>query len=123
MKTALILLLSFGVVCVAVAQHQQSKPQSGSSQDVKQLESVTWNLKDHKLVWVVQNGSVANGRFEGKSSDRYEISPNDAVMAFSEQHRGFSTQEAAALQRLLDTLSLYCAESVIWWDHGEGEKL
>jgi hypothetical protein len=24
------------------------------------------------------------------------------------------------LHRLLDTLSIYCAQSVVWWEHGEG---
>ena len=121
MKTAAILLLSIAVVCVAQRQGPNQQPGTGS--DVKQLESVTWNLKDHKLIWTVQSGRMANGRFESRSSDRHEITPNDAVMMFDEQRRGFSHQEAVALQKLLDTLSLYCAESVIWWDHGEGKKL
>ena len=115
MKMAIILLLSAGAV--GVAQRQESV------RDVKQLESVTWDLNAHKLTWVVRTGTMANGRFEGGTSQSYEISPGDAVMKFSDQRRGFSPQEAAGVQKLLDTLSLYCAESVIWWDHGEGVKL
>ena len=80
-------------------------------------------MKAHKLIWVVQTGSVSNGHFEKASSDQYEITPTEAEMAFSKERRGFSHQEAVALQRLLDTLSLYCAESVVWWEHGEGVKL
>jgi hypothetical protein len=44
-------------------------------------------------------------------------------MAFSNEKRGFTQEEAASLHKLLDTLSLYCAESVVWWDQGEGERL
>jgi hypothetical protein len=121
MRIAAILLVFMGAVCVA--QRHEFKPQPDAGPAVKQLESVTWDLKTHKLSWVVQNGKMANGRFESQSSDKYEISPNDAVMAFSDQRRGFSPQEAAGVQKLLDTLSLYCAESVIWWDHGDGVKL
>ena len=115
MKIAVILLLSAGAVGVA----QRQEP----ARDAKQLESVTWDLNAHKLTWVVRTGTMANGRFEGASAESYEISPNEAVMKFSDQRRGFSPQEAAGVQKLLDTLSLYCAESVIWWEHGEGVKL
>jgi hypothetical protein len=118
MKTGVILLLMIGVVCTA-----QLQKSDGSATPAKRLESVTWDLKSHKLQWMVQNGKVANGQFEGESTDRYEISPNDGVMAFGGQRRGFSPQEAIAVQKLLDTLSIYCAESVIWWDRGEGVKL
>src|SRR4051794_13103581 len=109
LKTAAILLFAIGVVCVGQSQ----------APEMKRLESVTWDLKEHKLMWVVQKGTMTNGHFGGSSVDRYEISPNEAVMAFADQRRGFSPQEAAGVQKLLDTLSLYCAESVIWWDHGE----
>ena len=44
-------------------------------------------------------------------------------MAKSEEQRGFGEQEAVALHKLLDTLSLYCAESVVWWDRGQGRPL
>jgi len=37
-----------------------------------------------------------------------------------DEERGFDGKEAVSLHRLLDTLSLYCAESVVWWDEGEG---
>jgi hypothetical protein len=113
-KTALILFISFGAISCA----QEKKPDA-----LKRLESVTWDLKNHKLVWVVQKGSEVNGKFVASSEDRYEISPDDAIMAFSEEKRGFTEQEAASLHKLLDTLSLYCAESVVWWDQGEGEKI
>jgi hypothetical protein len=117
MKTTAFLLLSLAVICVA----QHSKPEP--SHEVKQLASVTWDLSTHKLTWVVQTGTIANGEFRQAASSSYEISPRDAIMAVQDERRGFSQQEAAAVQQLLNTLSVYCAESVIWWDHGQGEKL
>jgi hypothetical protein len=111
MKTALVLLLSFA----AVAGAQEKK-----TAERKRLASVTWDLESHKLVWEVQTGSYVDGRFVPANSGKYEISPDDAVMAFSEERRAFTGEEAAALRRLLDTLSLYCAESVLWWDQGQG---
>ena len=44
-------------------------------------------------------------------------------MTFAEEKRGFTEEEAASLHKLLDTLSLYCAESTVWWDQGKGVKL
>src|SRR5262249_12464698 len=70
-----------------------------------------------------QTGSVKNGEFQATSSEKYEISPDEAIMAFADEKRGFTQAEAVAVRKLLDTLSLYCAESVIWWDQGKGVKL
>ncbi len=44
-------------------------------------------------------------------------------MKFADEQRGFTREEATSLHKLLDTLSLYCAESVIWWDQGQGEPV
>lgn len=111
MKTALVLLLS--VTAFGWAQDQPS-------QQTKRLQSVTWDLNSHKLVWVVETGTKVNGEFVPSSTDKYEVSPDDAVMAFADQKRGFGEDEAANLHHLLDVLSLYCAESVVWWDEGQG---
>ncbi|MCL5744978.1 MAG: hypothetical protein M1541_13805 [Acidobacteria bacterium] len=126
MKTAAILFISMAAVSCA----QEKKPDSNNnnnkapqSTDKRRLESVTWDLKSHKLVWVVQRGSDQNGKFVANKSDRYEISPDDAVMSYLNEKRGFTQQEASSLYKLLDTLSLYCAESVVWWDQGEGVPL
>jgi hypothetical protein len=64
-----------------------------------------------------------DGKFVASSSNKYEISPDKAVMAFADEKRAFTEEEAASLHRLLDTLSLYCAESVIWWDQGQGDPI
>jgi hypothetical protein len=114
MKTILVLFLSVAAIACA----EDKKPEGK-----KRLESVTWDLKAHKLLWVVQTGSEKNGQFVTESTERYEISPDDAVMAVEEERLGFTREEAASLHKLLDTLSLYCAESVVWWDQGQGEKL
>ena len=90
---------------------------------MKRLNSFTWNLETHKLVWVVQSGEQVDGKFVSASTQRYEISPDDAVMAFSNEKRGFTDKEAESLSRLLDVLSMYCAESVIWWDQGMGDPI
>ena len=112
MKTLAVWLLFTAAVCA-----QSPAPET------KRLSSVNWDLKSHKLVWVVQNGTVVNGEFRTTSSDTYEISPDKAVMAYADEKRGFTAEEAAVLHKLLDTLSLYCAESVVWWDRGQGVKL
>lgn len=120
MKSVIVLMLS--LVGVACAQENQPKPQTKTTEK-KRLESVTWDLRTHKLIWVVAHGSVQNGNFVSTGTDRYEISPEDATMTYGKESRGFTTDEAASLHKLLDTLSLYCAESVVWWDKGEGEKI
>jgi hypothetical protein len=124
MKTALILLCSLSVAAFAAdpkpALAKNSVPESGQ---VKKLGAVTWDVENHKLVWKVQKGAIVNGEFVPSSEEQYEVSPDEATMAKAEEQRGFSGEEAVALHRLLDTLSLYCAESVVWWDKGEGEPL
>ena len=41
-------------------------------------------------------------------------------MGVGEEHRGIEGEEAVSLRRLLDTLALYCVQSVSWWKRGEG---
>jgi len=121
MKTALILLLTFaGYSC---AEDPKLPPQGQPGQVVKKLSSVTWDLDSQKLVWVVQKGAMVNGQFVPDSEKRYEISPDEAVMAVEAERRGFDASEAQSLSHLLDILSLYCAESVEWWDQGHGTPL
>lgn len=115
MKSLAVLFLSLAALSCAEDQRTAGK---------KRLQSVTWDLKEHRLTWVVQKGAEGkNGEFSASSTERYEIAPDEAVMMFSEEKRGFTKDEARALHRLLDTLSQYCAESVVWWDRGEGERL
>src|SRR5205809_269767 len=119
MKTALVLLLSFAAASFAADPKTSpvKEPEIGAKPEtVKRLGAVTWDLDAHKLVWVVQKGAMVNGQFVPASEQKYEISPDQARMAVSEEERGFDGDEAVSLHRLLDVLSLYCAESVVWWD-------
>jgi len=119
MKTAFVLALSLSAACFAADPKPVKEPSSPTG-EVKRLGSVTWDLDRHKLVWTVQKGSMVNGEFMPASEQKYEISPDKALMMVADEERGFDGKEAVSLHRLLDTLSLYCAESVVWWDEGEG---
>jgi len=121
MKTAFVLTLSLAAACFAADPKPAAKElPPGATGEVKRLGSVTWDLDSHKLVWVVQKGSMVNGAFVSTSEEKYSISPDKARMMVADEERGFDGQEAISLHRLLDTLSLYCAESVVWWDEGQG---
>jgi hypothetical protein len=127
MKTAFVLMLS---VAASFAAERPAEPkpvkdpdarvQTDKTGEVKRLGSVTWDLDAHKLVWVVEKGSMVNGEFVPTSEQRYAISPDQARMIVEDEERGFDGQEAVSLHKLLDVLSLYCAESVVWWDEGQG---
>ncbi len=121
MKTVVVLLLS--LAAISCAQDKKTENEKTPAGEKKRLASVTWDLKSHKLTWVVQKGTENGSAFVASSADSYEISPDDAIMAFADEKRGFTKEEAASLHKLLDTLSLYCAESVVWWDQGEGDRL
>jgi hypothetical protein len=123
MRTAF--LLSLTLTAALFAADPQSQPakdpdRSATTDVVQKLGSVTWDLKNHKLAWVVQKGAMVNGEFKPASEQRFEISPDEAVMAAAGEKRGFDETEASSLHQLLDVLSLYCAESVVWWNQGEG---
>jgi hypothetical protein len=136
MKTALALIFVFGTVAFADNnQGPADQPPSGQgSADrlapdqgtpgqgtaVKRIASVTWNAEAGKLEWVVQSGVMrGDGHFVPSSEEtHYEITPEQAMMAFQGQQRGFTDQEAVWLQGLLHVLTVYCAESTVWWDQG-----
>jgi hypothetical protein len=125
MKTAFVLALSLAAACFAAdpkpaAKEPQSQAPSNPTGEVKRLGSVTWDLDAHRLVWVVQKGAMVNGEFVPASEQKYIISPDKARMIVADEERGFDGKEAVSLHKLLDTLSLYCAESVVWWDEGQG---
>jgi len=125
MKTALALLFSCAAASFAADPSPVKAPPTNTLKpgEVRRLASVTWDLGSEKLVWVVQKGVMQNGKFVLSSEQKYEISPDDAEMAVAEERRGFDGDEAAALHHLLDVLSVYCAESVVWWDEGQGTPL
>jgi hypothetical protein len=128
MKSALILLVSISVAAFAADNKRQAAKNPPAQQDqqeqqVKKLGSVTWDVDQHKLVWVVQKGTMVNGEFVPSGEERYEISPDEATMANAGEKRGFEEDEATTLRHLLDVLSVYCAESVVWWDEGQGKPV
>jgi hypothetical protein len=126
MKTAVVLLLSLAAASFAAdpkpnpVKEPDTRLKTEKSDVVKRLGAVTWDLDTHKLVWVVQKGSMVDGQFVTESEQKYEISPDKALMAVEDEARGFDGDEAISLHKLLDVLSLYCAESVVWWDEGQG---
>jgi len=113
MRTTLALF--FFLATSAVAQQQAIH--------VKRVASVTWDSQSGKLVWVVQDGQEQNGEFAGSSEERYEISPKEAVMAVEGQQRTFTDTEVTRLWSLLHSLTLYCVESTMWWETGQGDPL
>src|SRR4051812_38144134 len=125
LKTALVLISLAAVSFAADPQTNRVKDPAVTAKpnQVKRLGSIHWDLETHKLSWVVQKGSMVGDEFVADSEQHYEISPDDAVMIAAEEQRGFDGDEAASLHHLLDVLSLYCAESVVWWDQGQGRKL
>jgi hypothetical protein len=76
------------------------------------------DLTTHKLTCIVEKGTMVDGEFVPSSGLKYEVSPDDALMAFGGEQRSFGEEEAANLHLLLDVLSRYCVDSVVWWDHG-----
>ena len=96
MKRTVVLLLS--LAALACAQDRKSTEDNRSADEKKRLESVTWDLKNHKLIWVIQKGSMEKGEFKTASSEKYEITPDDAIMSFSDEKRGFTLQILSAIQ-------------------------
>jgi hypothetical protein len=121
----LVILINLACATVAFAadpQPQQVKSSDPVARQLKKLGAVTWQPDTHKLTWVVQKGTIVDGEFVAVSEERYEVSPEEAFMALREERRGIDGEEAVSLHRLLDTLAMYCAQSVAWWDNGGGVK-
>jgi len=113
MKTLLALLLSSASLLLAQTTESTPKPVV-----VKRLASVTWDLDTQKLVWIVQKGAVVNGEFVPSSSDKYEVSPEEASMASKDEKRDLGSEDAGSFTDLINLLSLYCAQSTDWWENG-----
>jgi hypothetical protein len=129
MKPALISIIFTTLLSYSAAgQNNAQKPDrerkpDAAADETRRLDSVTWDLKSQTLSWTVQKGTEVDGEFVPTSAEHYEITPDVATMTVHDEKRGFEPDEAALLHRLLDTISVYCAQSVIWWDNGEGEPL
>jgi hypothetical protein len=113
MKSAVALFVLFAALGCA----QDEKPQA-----VKRLSAVTWNLETHKLEWTVEKGTVVDGEFVPDNKVKYEVSPDESFMAFAGEKRTLGEDEAASLHQVLNVLSVYCVESVVWWEHGQPDS-
>ncbi len=105
-----------------VAQHQDPD-QDNSAPETRRLETVSWNAVSHELTWVISKGDKAGTDFRPLSKDNYLIKLDNATMTYNGETRGFSKQEAANVHVLMDLVSKYAADSTIWWDQGQGDKL
>src|SRR5437868_3956963 len=101
----------------SLAVGQDDKP-------ARRVESVTWNAIDHKLTWLISQGSVnGSGKFQANDVATYVIDMDEATMTFKGEGRRFSRSEAVSVRSLMDLVAKYAAESTLWWDAGEGEPI
>jgi hypothetical protein len=126
MKTAVALIFAFStlgaIFHLTAADGQADRLQQ--DKPAKRISSINWNSQTGKLEWVVQSGVEHDGQFVPTSQeDHYAITPEQASMAFQGQQRGFTTQEAEWLSNVLHILTVYCAESTVWWEQGQGVPL
>ena len=118
------LTLLTALIAVALPVAAQEKNGEGAGRKARRLESVTWNPVDHKLTWTVIDGSLADkGKFEGDKRTTFSIDMDAATMSLEGEDRRFSRMEATSVHRLMDMVAKYAAESTLWWEAGEGERL
>ena len=126
------LLLTSAVICAqpgtADRRAQSASPRDAPTDDKKpekihRLESVTWNPMTCELTWVVSTGIRVGRRYTSSEQKTYQISMDIAVMQVGAERRAFQMQEAENVHTLMDIISRYAADSTIWWDNGEGEKI
>lgn len=116
------LLLAFA----ATACGQQPARPAAESEDGKarRLEAVTWDPVKHKLTWTVSVGTLdGKGDFHLGNKQLYEIDMDTALMHFKGEDRRFSKEEAVNVHALMDVVAKYAAESTVWWDLGEGQRV
>jgi hypothetical protein len=126
MKTAVAVIFAFSTLGASYYLSAADGNADRLQQDTpaKRISSINWNTQTGKLEWVVQSGVEHNGQFVPSSQEEhYAITPEQASMAFQGQQRGFTTQEADWLENLLHILTVYCAESTVWWEQGQGTPL
>jgi hypothetical protein len=63
------------------------------------------------------------GNFVESEKFNYEIDMDAATMSTSGEDRRFSKSEAASVHALMDLVAKYAAESTVWWDAGEGQRI
>ena len=90
---------------------------------VHRLESVTWDAIRCELTWVVSTGMRTGREYTPSENETYKIAMDTAIMQSGSERRRFEMQEADNVHLLMDMISRYAAESTIWWQQGEGEKI
>ena len=114
--SGLAALAALLVLAVPAGSADERKP--------RRLESVTWSPVDHKLVWVVSNGELdAAGKYKAQGEHSYRIEMDAAIMMFNGERRRFSADEATSVRKLMDLVAKYAAESTVWWDQGQGQRV
>jgi len=112
-------VLAAAATVTAPAQQDETKEKAA-----RRLEAITWSPVDHKLTWTVSAGKVGNsGKFDSDRKLSYTIDMDDATMTVEGEDRRFSKAEAVSVHRLMDLISKYAAESTVWWEAGEGERI
>ncbi len=106
-----------------VAQQQAPEQDHSTSPEARRLESVTWNAVSHELAWTISKGEKVGNAFQARGKDSYLIKLDDATMSYNGETRRFSKQEASNVHVLMDLISKYAADSTIWWDEGQGERM
>lgn len=99
------------------------EPEQDAMDQVRRLESVSWNPVTGELTWIVSKGKKVSGVFNAAAKDTYIIRIDEALMKFEGERRGFDPEEAKNVHGLLDLLSRYAVESTIWWEKGQGVKM
>jgi len=123
MKTVLALIFSFTSLASAQDKAQKAIAPDNEAIQAKRVKSITWDLEKQTLVWTVEDGIAKNGEFTATSQESYAVSPQDQTMTFNGERRGFTQDEAIWLGHLMNILTTYCAESVVWWIDGAGVPL
>ena len=124
MKTAFVLMFSF--VAASFAAGLQSEPGQRAGYPLEHRRSEAPRLRDVGS----RRAQARLGRAKGRDGERRvrcrdpnrstRFRPTRRRMMVADEERGFDGDEAVSLHHLLDVLSLYCAESVVWWDEGQG---
>lgn len=138
-KYGIILLFILTLIGAWTTAHSQDAPavppsEEPKSREVFRVTKIEWNLQKHKLLFSVVVGdcekplskenTCKDGDVVMKYIADYSIDPDNALMWTQDETRKFSLNEATnVLHPLLDYLSRYTAESHLWWEAGQGEKV
>lgn len=101
-------------------------PLSLFAEPSRRLSVVRYNIPDNRICWDVQVGSWTGEGSKTFKLERLEeemcIDMSEASMTVASETRWFSKEESQRVQRLLNLLAKYAAESTVWWEQGEGER-